>query len=77
VRLGRLLSRKNCHVNLIPVNEVEERRFQGSGPAQAAAFKKQLEKYGINVTIRRKLGADIDSACGQLRRRLEGGQREV
>lgn len=56
------------HVNLIPVNEVEERDFVRSGKKAIAAFSAVLEKRGIRATVRRKLGADINASCGQLRR---------
>ncbi|MCQ2080632.1 MAG: 23S rRNA (adenine(2503)-C(2))-methyltransferase RlmN [Lachnospiraceae bacterium] len=59
----------NCHINLIPVNPIKERDFKRSSRDAIVAFKNKLEKNGINVTIRRELGADIDGACGQLRRR--------
>ena len=68
-RLGKLLRGKNCHVNLIPVNPVKERGFRQSEQKVVDKFKNKLEKYGINVTIRREMGRDIDGACGQLRRR--------
>ena len=58
-----------CHVNLIPVNPVRGRAFRQPHRAVVAAFKNKLEKNGINVTIRREMGRDIDGACGQLRRR--------
>lgn len=74
--LAGLLHRKNCHLNLIPVNPVEERGFQPPAGKDADKFKIKLEKYGINVTIRRKMGRDIDGACGQLRRRFSA-QREA
>ena len=61
-----LLGRKNCHVNLIPVNEVSEREFRKSRFAER--FRRQLTEAGINATVRRTLGADINAACGQLRR---------
>lgn len=64
-----LLGRQNCHVNLIPVNPVKERNYVESTYEQVQAFKNILEKNGINVTIRREMGRDIDGACGQLRRR--------
>ncbi len=60
----------NCHVNLIPVNPVRERSFRRPDARAVANFKNNLEKYGINVTIRRKMGSDIDGACGQLRHRF-------
>ncbi len=56
------------HVNLIPVNEVEETDFRRSGKEAIAAFAKTLESKGIRATVRRKLGADINASCGQLRR---------
>ena len=58
----------NCHVNLIPVNPVKERSFQRSTRQAVENFKIKLEKCGINVTIRREMGSDIDGACGQLRK---------
>ena len=66
-KLADLLRRLNCHVNLIPVNRVKERNYKtaASGVAQ---FAKRLEKRGINATVRRTLGSDIEAACGQLRR---------
>lgn len=68
-QLGKLLRGRNCHLNLIPVNPVRERGFRPPGGKDADKFKIKLEKYGINVTIRRKMGRDIDGACGQLRRK--------
>ena len=56
------------HVNLIPVNEVDERDFVHSGKKAVAAFAATLEKRGIRATVRRKLGSDINASCGQLRR---------
>lgn len=64
-----LLHAKNCHLNLIPVNPIKERDFVQPSRKNALNFKNKLEKSGINVTIRREMGADIDGACGQLRRR--------
>ncbi len=63
-----LLKPLNCHINLIPINPVKERDFVGSERSAVEAFKNKLEKYGINVTIRREMGRDIEGACGQLRR---------
>ena len=68
-RLADLLCGKNCHVNLIPVNPVTESGYRAPKREQTERFKKTLEKYGINVTIRREMGRDIDGACGQLRMR--------
>ena len=58
------------HVNLIPVNPIKERDFKRGSRQEILAFKNKLEKNGINVTIRREMGRDIDGACGQLRRRV-------
>ena len=58
----------NCHVNLIPVNPIKERSFVRSTRQAVENFKIKLEKCGINVTIRREMGSDIDGACGQLRK---------
>ncbi|MCH5272228.1 MAG: 23S rRNA (adenine(2503)-C(2))-methyltransferase RlmN [Lachnospiraceae bacterium] len=66
--LGKLLYKKNCHVNLIPVNPIKERDYRQSSFKNVLNFRKTLEKYNINVTIRRELGADIGAACGQLRK---------
>ena len=67
--LSGLLSGMNCHVNLIPVNPVRENNFVPSDACATAAFKEKLEKNGLNVTVRREMGRDIDGACGQLRHR--------
>ena len=72
--LAALLKNLHGHVNLIPVNPVEERSFTAPNAAVVAAFKNKLEKKGINVTIRREMGRDIDGACGQLRRRFMENQ---
>ena len=59
----------NCHVNLIPLNEVKERDCLRSTDHKISQFKLTLEKNRINVTIRREMGSDIDAACGQLRKK--------
>ena len=64
-----ILKNRNCHINLIPVNPIKERDFKRPSRKSAENFKEKLEKHGINATIRRELGSDIDGACGQLRRR--------
>ncbi|MDE6148807.1 MAG: 23S rRNA (adenine(2503)-C(2))-methyltransferase RlmN [Ruminococcus sp.] len=69
-KLSVLLSKFICHVNIIPVNKIKERNFQ-SNRKSAYRFQKYLEELGINATVRRTLGADIDAACGQLRREYE------
>ena len=66
--LGKRLKGMLCHVNLIPVNSVKERDYKKSTDNRIADFIKVLEKYGINVTVRRTLGSDINASCGQLRR---------
>lgn len=65
--LASLLKGLKCHVNLIPVNYVPERDYVRTPRDQIFAFEKALKDRGINVTIRREQGHDIDAACGQLR----------
>ena len=65
--LAALLSRMICHVNLIPLNPVSEKAFEGTDRGGAERFLSVLERKGIQATIRRELGTDIDGACGQLR----------
>ena len=67
--LTTILKGRNCHLNLIPVNPIKERDFKKPDRKNALEFKNKLEKNGINVTIRRERGSEIDGACGQLRRR--------
>ncbi len=57
-----------CHINLIPVNTVKERDYIKSSEERVQKFAQIIEQRGIEVTVRRKLGSDIDAACGQLRR---------
>ncbi|MDE6781525.1 MAG: 23S rRNA (adenine(2503)-C(2))-methyltransferase RlmN [Ruminococcus sp.] len=66
-RLAALLRGMNCHVNLIPVNKVRERNYRTARQG-VADFAKRLGSRGINATVRRTLGSDIEAACGQLRR---------
>ncbi|MFT3951958.1 MAG: 23S rRNA (adenine(2503)-C(2))-methyltransferase RlmN [Oscillospiraceae bacterium] len=73
IKLARLIGKRNCHVNLIPVNAVKERDYHGSRTS-AKRFLQHLKNLGINATIRRTLGADIEAACGQLRRSHEEAQ---
>ena len=58
---------------MIPVNPIKEREFKSTDRLRVLEFQKKLEKNGINVTIRREMGRDIDGACGQLRRRVMQG----
>lgn len=74
IELARRLRGMGAHVNLIPVNEVAETGFKRGSRVKIEAFRDQLEKLGVNATIRRELGADIAAACGQLRRQ-EAGER--
>ena len=66
--LTKLIGKFPCHVNLIPVNPIKERDFVQPDKKECQAFRNKLEKNGINVTIRREMGRDIDGACGQLRK---------
>ena len=59
---------KPCHVNIIRLNEVEENGLKATTEKDAYAFCGYLEKAGVSATVRRLNGADIDGACGQLRR---------
>ena len=69
MKLAKLLAGMNCHVNLIPINPVEEREYEKSDQDSIAKFKLTLEKNHINATIRKSMVSDIDAACGQLRRK--------
>ncbi len=65
--LGKLLSGMLCHLNLIPVNPIKEKNFVRSEKNAIKLFTETVELYKINVTVRRKLGSDINASCGQLR----------
>lgn len=67
-QLIQLLKGILCHVNLIPVNEVKEREFKKSSSNNVKDFYEMLSSHGIETTIRREMGSDINAACGQLRR---------
>lgn len=69
--LAKRAKEVGAHVNLIPLNHVEERTFKPSTPGHMKAFVRILEDEGVNVTVRRKLGGDVDASCGQLRRRIQ------
>ena len=85
VELARRLKGIHCHVNLTPLNEVSDSNntlpkssrelnpLQSSAKERIDSFKSLLEKMGVNVTVRRTLGADINASCGQLRRRHQQG----
>ena len=69
-RLANLIKGINCHVNLIPINKVAERNYSAKQKT-VQEFKETLERLGVNATIRRTLGSDINASCGQLRRNTE------
>ncbi len=85
LELARLLNRKlrpksssdsfPIHINLIPVNPVNETEFSASDKQAVLKFASVLEKNGIRATVRRRLGADINASCGQLRRESENAQK--
>ena len=63
------------HINLIRVNAVKETGFTGTSAKAAAAFAARLEALGMTATVRRRLGSDVNAACGQLRRaHRDGGE---
>lgn len=68
--LAELIGDLNAHVNLIPVNKVEEREYRKGSKKDIRDFEEYLLKLGINATIRRELGADINASCGQLRKKI-------
>ena len=68
--LSHLLSGMLCHINLIPVNHVEERNYHKGKTADIKRFCDELIRLGMNATIRRELGSDISASCGQLRKKL-------
>ena len=78
---ARLLAREAkslaAHVNLIPLNHVEERQFRPSTSGHMKAFIKILEDEGVNVTVRRRLGSDVDASCGQLRRKMQIEKKQI
>ena len=72
-RLAKILKGIMCHINLIPVNPVKENSNKSPDKNQILKFQKRLNEKGLNTTVRRTLGADINASCGQLRRK-EGGK---
>ena len=75
--LAKRLKGIMCHVNLIPANPVKENSFKKPDKNKILKFKGQLESRGINATVRRTLGADIDASCGQLRRKVSEETRNT
>ena len=72
--LARRLRGMRCHVNLIPLNDVKERKLEAPDRQAVEAFLKRLELKHISATVRREMGADIEGACGQLRRKVLMGR---
>ena len=68
-QLVKLLRGMNCHVNLIPINKIENGKYTKSSNQNIMKFRDYLNDHGIVATIRRELGSDIEAACGQLRRK--------
>jgi len=68
IKLANLLKGILCHINIIPVNKVEETSFEKPDAFRIKAFVNTIEKQGITATVRRKLGSDINASCGQLRK---------
>ena len=76
LELSGRLKGMNSHINLIPVNDVKERGNVRSSKEAILNFQNVLKKHGINATIRRTLGSDINASCGQLRRLKNRGENE-
>ena len=70
LELAKILKGIMCHVNLIPVNPVKENTYKKTDQKELLSFAKRLNGLGINTTVRRTLGGDIDASCGQLRRNV-------
>lgn len=70
IELASRLKGMLCHVNLIPVNKVEEREFTKGSADDIRRFQNKLISLGINATVRRELGSDISASCGQLRKKV-------
>lgn len=75
--LSKLIKGMLCHVNLIPINEIKENELKQSNKEQVNQFKDILSKNGIETTVRREMGSDIDAACGQLRKSYIDEKREL
>lgn len=75
-QLAAIARKVGAHINLIPLNHVDEREFEPSKPENMKAFCRVLDEKGVNYTIRRKLGSDVDASCGQLRRKRESSRIE-
>ncbi|MEE1239221.1 MAG: 23S rRNA (adenine(2503)-C(2))-methyltransferase RlmN [Acutalibacteraceae bacterium] len=75
--LAKRLKGIMCHINLIPANPVKENSFKKPDKNKIIHFRDLLIKKGINVTVRRTLGADIDASCGQLRKQVKEGEEDA
>ena len=75
LELAKLVKNVNCYINLIPYNETNNIDFHRTNTIQIMRFYDILKKNGINVTIRKEFGSDIDAACGQLRAKVEGASQ--
>jgi len=74
-KLAKISRKVGAHINLIPLNHVEEREFAPSRGETMKAFCKVLDEKGANYTVRRRLGSDVDASCGQLRRKTQLDKR--
>ena len=74
--LAKKLSGMSAHVNMIPLNTVEETGLKTSSRAAVLKFQEILQQHGVTATVRRTLGSDIDASCGQLRRKYEKGKED-
>ena len=66
--LSKLLKGRQCHINLIPVNEIKENTMKRPSKKTIEEFEKIVSDYGLDVTVRKEMGNDINAACGQLRK---------
>ena len=76
LELAKLLKDKHCHVNIINLSKVEGRETHKTSKQKCDTFIETLKRNGVSATIRRSLGADIDGACGQLRKKMMGENNE-
>lgn len=76
-KLAELFCGGLYHINLIPVNNVRERGFQKTDKMHVLKFQQRLTSHGLNATVRRELGSDIDAACGQLRKKAEDIKADI
>ncbi len=77
IQLSKILKGIMCHVNLIPVNPVKENDYKKSSKTSLITFAKKLNSLGVNTTIRRTLGSDIEASCGQLRQKYQDNRGDT